>query len=137
MGRIIFSFALLGVIFMPAQGQEFRSTISGAVMDPQKAVIPGAKVVAKEIATGIEHSTVSGQNGQYTLPFLPPGTYRITAETAGFRKYVREKLKSAGVSRVEIERAASKVKMSIHTPRPGIVIGKKGAGIEQLKKDLQ
>src|SRR5690606_8779114 len=42
-----------------------------------------------------------------------------------------------GIARVDIERAASKCKVNVHTARPGIVIGKKGAGIEQLKKDLQ
>lgn len=58
-------------------------------------------------------------------------------EDIKLREYVKEKLKGAGVSRIEIERAANKVKLTIHTPRPGIVIGKKGVGIEQLKKDLQ
>lgn len=58
-------------------------------------------------------------------------------EDIGLRDAVRRRLHSAGVSRVEIERAANKVKMSIYTPRPGIVIGKKGAGIESLKRDLQ
>lgn len=58
-------------------------------------------------------------------------------EDIKLREYIKEKLKGAGVSRIEIERAASKVKLTIHTPRPGIVIGKKGVGIEQLKKDLQ
>ncbi len=58
-------------------------------------------------------------------------------EDIALRKFIKQKLHSAGISRIEIERAASKVKMSIFTPRPGIVIGKKGAGIEGLKKDLQ
>ncbi len=58
-------------------------------------------------------------------------------EDIRLRKYVKEKLYSAGISRVDIERAATKVKISIYTPRPGIVIGKKGVGIETLKKDLQ
>jgi small subunit ribosomal protein S3 len=58
-------------------------------------------------------------------------------EDIKLREWVKKKLNSAGVSRVEIERAASKVKVTIHTPRPGIVIGKKGVGIETLKKDLQ
>ena len=58
-------------------------------------------------------------------------------EDIRLRKYVKKKLQSAGISRVEIERAASKVKLSIYTPRPGIVIGKKGVGIEGLKKELQ
>ena len=58
-------------------------------------------------------------------------------EDLKLRRYIRSKLKSAGIARVEIERAATKCKVNVHTARPGIVIGKKGAGIEQLKKDLQ
>lgn len=53
------------------------------------------------------------------------------------RDYVKDKLGAAGISRVEIERAANKVKLSVHTARPGIVIGKRGAEIEKIKKDLQ
>lgn len=53
------------------------------------------------------------------------------------REYVKDKLNAAGISRVEIERAANKVKVSVHTARPGIVIGKRGAEIDKIKKDLQ
>ena len=58
-------------------------------------------------------------------------------EDIHLREFVKEKLGAAGVSRVEIERAANKVKINVHTARPGIVIGKRGAGIETIKKDLQ
>jgi len=58
-------------------------------------------------------------------------------EDIALRKWVKKKHASAGIAKVEIERAASKVKVNIFTARPGIVIGKKGAGIEQLKKELQ
>ncbi len=53
------------------------------------------------------------------------------------RKFLKERLFQAGVARIEIERAASKVRIRIHTARPGIVIGKKGIEIEKLKKDLE
>jgi small subunit ribosomal protein S3 len=53
------------------------------------------------------------------------------------REYLKEKLKHAGVARIEMERAAKKVKVIISTARPGVVIGKKGAGIDQLKADVQ
>lgn len=53
------------------------------------------------------------------------------------RKYLQEHLKHAGVARIEMERAAKKVKVIISTARPGVVIGKKGAGIDQLKADVQ
>ena len=58
-------------------------------------------------------------------------------EDLPIRKMVKERLYGAGISKVDIERAAGKVKLSIYTPRPGIVIGKKGVGIESLKQDLQ
>lgn len=53
------------------------------------------------------------------------------------REYLRQKLRHAGVAKVEMERAAKKVKIIISTARPGVVIGKKGAGIDQLKADVQ
>lgn len=58
-------------------------------------------------------------------------------EDIKLRKYLKEKLKHAGVSRIEIERAANKVKLIIHTARPGVVIGKKGTGIDTLRADVQ
>ncbi|MDD5099502.1 MAG: 30S ribosomal protein S3 [Syntrophales bacterium] len=53
------------------------------------------------------------------------------------RKFLKEKLYHAGISRIEIERAANKAKVNIHAARPGIIIGKKGSEIEKLKKDLE
>ena len=59
-------------------------------------------------------------------------------EDLKIRKYVEEKLKDAAVSRVEIERAGEdKIKVSVLTARPGTVIGKKGAAIEALTKDVE
>ncbi len=56
-------------------------------------------------------------------------------EDFNIRKYLKKKLFHAGVSRIEIERSAKRIRLRIFTARPGIVIGKKGAEIEQLKKD--
>ena len=53
------------------------------------------------------------------------------------RQFFKNHLYRAGISKIEIERAADKVRIKIHTARPGIVIGKKGAEIERLKKDLE
>jgi small subunit ribosomal protein S3 len=53
------------------------------------------------------------------------------------RMYVKDKLKHAGVAKVEMERAANKVKIIISTARPGVVIGKKGTGIDALKAEIQ
>lgn len=53
------------------------------------------------------------------------------------RKYLKDKLKHAGISKIEMERAGKKVKIIIHTARPGVVIGKKGTGIDSLKAEVQ
>ncbi|MFT8347446.1 30S ribosomal protein S3 [Clostridium saccharoperbutylacetonicum] len=52
------------------------------------------------------------------------------------RKFVKKDLFSAGISKIEIERAAKRVKLNIYTAKPGVVIGKGGSGIENLKKKL-
>jgi len=57
-------------------------------------------------------------------------------EDIKLREYIKEKLGHAGISKIEIERAANKAKVNIHTARPGIVIGKKGAEIDKLKSEL-
>jgi len=62
---------------------------------------------------------------------------KLLHEDIKLRRYLKEKLYGAGISKIDIERAASKVKINVHTARPGIVIGKKGAGVESLKADVQ
>lgn len=58
-------------------------------------------------------------------------------EDLKLRNYLKKKLKHAGVSKIEMERAANKLKVIISTARPGVVIGKKGTGIDALKLDVQ
>lgn len=53
------------------------------------------------------------------------------------RTYVKNKLQNSGISKIEIERAAKRVKLNIFTAKPGMVIGKGGTGIESLKKELK
>lgn len=53
------------------------------------------------------------------------------------RKFIKQKLYHAGVSRIEIERSSKRIRLRIYTARPGIVIGKKGAEIAQLKKEVE
>ncbi|WP_058485960.1 30S ribosomal protein S3 [Defluviitalea phaphyphila] len=61
----------------------------------------------------------------------------LLIEDTKLRKYIKNKLYEAGISNIEIERAAERVKIHIHTSKPGMVIGKGGAAIEELRKELQ
>jgi len=57
-------------------------------------------------------------------------------EDIKLRRYVKDRLKHAGVSRIIIERPAGKIKVTVHTSRPGVVIGKKGSEIDAVRNDL-
>ena len=61
----------------------------------------------------------------------------LLIEDNKLRTYIKKRLYSAGVARIEIERASERVKINIHTAKPGIVIGKGGSSIEKLRVDLQ
>lgn len=58
-------------------------------------------------------------------------------EDLAIRDYIKKALSQASVSRVEIERAANRIRISIHTGKPGMVIGRGGSGVEQLRKNLE
>ncbi|HJT53050.1 MAG TPA: TonB-dependent receptor [Candidatus Angelobacter sp.] len=60
------------------------ATIIGTVVDPQGAVVPGAKVTATNAATGVGRTVDTTSSGNYTIPNLPPGTYNVRVEAKGF-----------------------------------------------------
>ena len=61
----------------------------------------------------------------------------LLVEDDKIRKYIKKKLFISGISRIEIERAANRVKLNIHTAKPGMVIGKGGTGVENVRKELE
>ena len=90
----------------------------------------GQKVNPIGLRIGITRTWDSRWFAKNEFPQLVHEDYKI-------RRYIKDRLKHAGISRIEIERAANKIRLIIHTARPGIVIGKKGAEIEALKKALE
>jgi small subunit ribosomal protein S3 len=69
--------------------------------------------------------------------FLKKGYADQLLEDLDVRKLIKQKLFHAGVSKVELERPGQKLRIIIHTARPGIIIGKKGAEVEKLKKEIE
>src|SRR2546422_1031143 len=69
-----------------AFGQGERATVTGSVSDSTQAVIPGATVAIRNIATNVVLRTTTNGAGLYYLPALPPGQYQVTAEKTGFRQ---------------------------------------------------
>jgi carboxypeptidase family protein/TonB-dependent receptor-like protein len=71
--------------------QEFRAVVNGKITDPNKAVIPGAVVIVKNLGTNEATRVTTDTEGNYTVPFLNPGSYSISVEAKGFKKYLRDK----------------------------------------------
>ena len=75
-----------------ARAQEARGTIQGRVTDASGAAVPGATVEILNFATGVSTTTTTNEEGSYRVPFLIPGTYRVTVSLEGFSKFVSDKV---------------------------------------------
>ena len=68
--------------------------------DPSGAIMPGVKVIATKSDTNSHFETISNADGLYTIPFLPPGTYALSAEAGGFKKYVQSGIQIGSDTRI-------------------------------------
>jgi len=81
----------------PVLAQSFRGSIRGRVVDPSGSVIAGAKVTAKNDATGLARETTTGTDGAYVLAELPAGEYTVTASSAGLSPVSQNVIVSVGL----------------------------------------
>lgn len=82
---------LLGIVFsVCAFGQADRGTLTGTVTDPQGAILPVAKLTVRNTQTGATYDTVTTSTGNYSLAQLPAGSYELSIEAPGFKKYVQQ-----------------------------------------------
>src|SRR6202140_2679812 len=81
--RLLVVFVLLSAAML--MGQTFRGTILGTVTDPSGAVVAGATVKVRNVATGRERTTATSADGSYAVPELPIGSYSVTVSLAGFQ----------------------------------------------------
>ena len=65
------------------------ATITGTVEDPNRSVLPGVTVTARNVNTALTRTVVTGPEGRYVIPGLPPGTYELRAELPTFKPHVR------------------------------------------------
>ncbi len=87
--KIATALATLLVLAGGATAQESRGAITGEVKDSSGAPVPGAAVAATHLSTNVASRTATGPNGQYSLLYLAPGRYSVSAEMPGFKKAVR------------------------------------------------
>ncbi len=84
MKRVVLGLTFVLFLAGLAGAQTFRGAISGTVIDPSGRVVPGAKVKATDVATGIDHNTLATSEGQFAFQDIPLGTYKVTVTAAGF-----------------------------------------------------
>ena len=94
-----------------AVAQSTMGTITGLVSDSSQAVIPGATVVAKNMATGAETRTTTSSTGNYVLLNLPVGSYELSVTQTGFKSYVRANIPLSGneTARIDVALAVGQV----------------------------
>ena len=92
-------YLLVSILLVPCllQAQSFRGSIRGKILDPSGGVIVGAKVSAKNDATGLQRATMTGNDGAYVLTELPAGEYTVMAQSAGLSPVAQNVVVSVGL----------------------------------------
>ncbi|MGH9160490.1 MAG: carboxypeptidase regulatory-like domain-containing protein [Vicinamibacteraceae bacterium] len=130
-------FALLAVtLTAPAvtSAQEARGAIQGHVSDESGAAIPGASVEVLNVATGVTTTATSNDNGNYRVPFLNPGTYRVTVALDGFTSFVRDgiELHVADLLAVDATLQVGQVTDQVQVTATGAAVDRVSASLGQV-----
>src|SRR5215207_5191404 len=90
--RVRFLLAALTMSVLPglADAQDFRGGVVGKVTDESGGVLPGVAVTVMSMDTNVSNTAVTNESGAYTLLYLTPGPYRVSAELQGFKKVQRD-----------------------------------------------
>src|SRR5215471_19233107 len=99
-----------------AYAQDSRGTITGTVRDASPGVVPGATVTVTSAERGTTVTAITNESGFFEVPYLIAGTYKVTVELAGFKKYVRDKIELRIADRLELDATLEEVTVSVETP---------------------
>ena len=111
--------------------QTANGTIRGTVTDPSGALLPGASVTARNLATGLSVSATTTGAGIYSLSNLPPGRYSITVEAAQLKRYVRE-----GVTIQTATTVSLNVQMLLGSVSENVVVNADASQLETATSDI-
>jgi hypothetical protein len=119
------------LIAMSASAQQGTTELRGRVIDPQAAVLPGVTVVVRNQETGMFRETVSGPDGTFIASGLVPGTYQISAELQGFKKFERKDL------RLEVGKTSSiDVSMAVGTVEETVTVTTESPLVDVTSKEI-
>src|ERR1019366_8500970 len=110
------------ILTVVAFGQSDRGTINGTLTDPTGAVIPAARVVVQNVETGLTYETTTTPTGNYTLASLPSGTYSLSVEAVGFKRFTQTgiavQVAQTGCIDVKLEVGASTESVTVTANAP-------------------
>jgi hypothetical protein len=139
--RIAFLLMLLAFLPLPLLAQQTGASITGHIIDPSGAMVGGATVTVTSTTTGGVYTAGSSAAGVYQLPFVPFGTYTLTVEKSGFKKY-----EQLGIALLAGEKAvidvtlqlgavAQSVSVTADAPVLNLESGDRGATISSVRLD--
>jgi len=129
---------LLSVGLLWAQGGA-AGTILGSVKDNSGAVVTNASVDVTNTATGVTKRTATTSSGDYTLPYLQPGTYRVTVQAAGFQKFVVDNISLVvgQQARIDATMKPGAVSESVEVMAAAVTLDTDSAAVSQLVSQRQ
>jgi hypothetical protein len=136
------AFAIVLGAVAPTRAQEFRGTVTGHVRDSSGASLPGVLVTAINVATNVGSNTTTADEGTFTIPYLTPGRYTVTAELAGFKKAVRDGVEIRVDDRVtlpfvlEVGRVEEQVSVTAESPLLELASASSGQVIDEKRISL-
>jgi hypothetical protein len=113
--RVMSLVLMAWLVAMSASAQQGTTELRGRVIDPQGSVLPGVTVVVRNQETGMYRETVSGPDGTLIASGLVPGTYQVTAELQGFKKFERKdlRLEVGKTSSIDVTMAVGSIEETI------------------------
>lgn len=131
-------YRLIGLLFfacaaaVPARAQDFRGGITGRVLDSSGAALPGTAVTATNVATNVASTTTTNAEGSYTILYLNPGMYQVSAELSGFKRMRRDGIEVRVGDRVtlnlSLEVGGLEETVSVTAETPLLELGSGSAG---------
>ena len=110
--------------FALASAQDYRGKVQGAITDENGAAVPGAHVVLRNVATGVEVARQTNDDGHYIFDFVEPGEYTVMVDHSGFKKAVQEhvNVRVRGDISVDLKMAVGAVQETVTVEAPPVAV---------------
>lgn len=131
--------AVFGLAVGHLRAQTVTATLVGTVLDASGAAVPGAVVQAENKLTGWSRGVSTSENGDYRIPALPPGVYRLVVESPGFKRAVRDEieLRVEDTVRVDVVLQVGEVVESVEVTAPVPVVASETSSVGRVVENRQ